>query len=94
MIPQFPNFFTSDFIEKITDNGIKKSVNMYLGRMMFRRLSSINQAYYLGESKYFFNDINHDTKELDAIKKVTKNDVIKVINDYMNIENPVEVYVK
>ncbi len=94
LIPQFPKFFTSDFRDKITDTAIKKSVNMYLGRMMFRRLSSINQAYYLGDSKYFFNDINYDTKALDAIKKVTKNDVIKVINDYMNIENPVEVYVR
>ncbi|MCW8850126.1 MAG: insulinase family protein, partial [Melioribacteraceae bacterium] len=53
LIPQFSNFFTRNFSEKITATGIKKSVNMYLGRMMFRRLSSINQAYYLGESKYF-----------------------------------------
>ena len=94
LVPQFPNFFVKGFSEKVTDTGIKKSVNMYLGRMMFRRLSSINQAYYLGHSKYFFNDINHDSMELDAIKKVTKEDVLRVINKYLSIENPVELYIK
>ena len=94
LVPQFPNFFTKDFSEKVTDTGIKKSVNMYLGRMMFRRLSSINQAYYLGHSKYFFNDIKHDSMELDAIKQVTKEDVLRVINEYLSIENPVELYIK
>ncbi len=67
---------------------------MYLGRMMFRRLSSINQAYFLGHSKYFFDDIHHDSKILEDIKNVTAEDVKRVINKYLEITNPVEVYVK
>ncbi len=94
IIPQFPEFFTKDFTNNITESSVKRSVNMYLGRMMFRRLSSINQAYYLGHSKYFYNDVNHDSKILDAIKTVTAQDVIKVINKYLEIKDPVEVYVK
>ena len=47
---------------------LEKSVNMYLGRMMFRRLSSINQAYYLGHSYYFYQDIHYDQKFLDAFQ--------------------------
>ncbi len=94
LIPQFPNFFDKDFISKVNDTSIKKSVNIYMGRMMFRRLSSINQAYYLGHSKYFYNDINYDTNSLEVIKKVKAADVIRVINSYLDIENPVEVYVR
>jgi len=61
---------------------------------LFRRLSSINQAYYLGHSKYFYNDINYDTNSLEEIKEVKTADVIRVIDTYMNIENPIEVYVR
>lgn len=94
LIPQFPHFFDKDFSSKVNDTAIKKSVNIYLGRMMFRRLSSINQGYYLGHSKYFYNDINYDTNSLEDIKKVKTADVIRVINTYMNLENPIEVYVR
>ena len=94
LLSQFPNFFNKDFSNKVNDTAIKKSVNMYLGRMMFRRLSSINQAYYLGHSKYFYNDINYDTNSLEEIKKVKTADVIRVIDTYMNIENPIEIYVR
>jgi predicted Zn-dependent peptidase len=94
IIPQFPGFFTKNFTNNVTESAVKRSVNMYLGRMMFRRLSSINQAYYLGHSKYFYNDVNHDSKILEAIKTVTAQDVVKVINKYLEIKDPVEVYVK
>jgi len=70
LIPQFSNFFSQEFSNEISQSAIKKSVNMYLGRMMFRRLSSINQAYYLAYSKYFYNDIFHDKKSLEILKEV------------------------
>ena len=61
---------------------------------MFRRLSSINQAYYLGYSKYFYDDINHDTKSLDAIKNVDSSAVLAIIDKFMIVKNPVELYVR
>lgn len=94
LVPQFPKFFTPDFDEKITSSSVKRAVNMYLGRMMFRRLSSINQAYYLGYSKYFYDDINYDSKSLDDVKKVTVDEVKDAARKYLNIENPIEIYVK
>ncbi|MDX1701799.1 MAG: insulinase family protein, partial [Melioribacteraceae bacterium] len=94
LIPQFPTFFTKDFSKIITDELVKKAVNIYLGRMMFRRLSSINQAYYLGYSKYFYDDINHDQKSLDALKMVDASAVLEMIDKYMVVENPIEVYVR
>ncbi len=94
LIPQFSGFFNKNFANNVTESAVKKAVNMYLGRMMFRRLSSINQAYYLGHSKYFFNDIHHDSKILEEMKNTTAEDVKKTINKYLEITNPVEVYVK
>ena len=94
LIPQFAGFFKKDFEKNVTESAVKRSVNMYLGRMMFRRLSSINQAYYLGHSKYFYNNIEHDSKILEEIKGVTANDVKEVIKKYIEVKNPVEIYVK
>jgi len=94
LIPQFPSFFITDFADRITGEKLKKSVNMFLGRMMFRRLSSINQAYYLAHSLYFYNDINYDSRFLSALKKVTLSEVKAVAEKYLKVENPVEIFVR
>jgi predicted Zn-dependent peptidase len=67
---------------------------MYLGRMMFRRLSSINQGYYLAHSYYFDGDIFADEESLTKLKQVTLQDVKAAVEKYMNVENPVEVIVR
>lgn len=94
LIPQFPKFFTADFTNKITSASVKRAVNMYLGRMMFRRLSSINQAYYFGYSKYFYDDINHDSQNLVDLRKVTADEVKATAIKYLKVENPIEIIVK
>jgi len=94
LISQFPGFFTADFSNSFTEDELIKRVNMYLGRMMFRRLSSINQAYYLAHSYYFDGDIFADEETLDALKKVTLDDVKRAVEKYMNVENPVEVIIR
>ncbi|MCK4904211.1 MAG: hypothetical protein KAS35_05925, partial [Candidatus Marinimicrobia bacterium] len=66
----------------------------YLGKMMFRRLSSINQAYYLGYSYYFHHDIKYDKTFLDDLQNVSINDVMYVADKYLNINNPVTVMIK
>ncbi|HED08526.1 MAG TPA: insulinase family protein, partial [Ignavibacteria bacterium] len=94
LIPQFPNLFNTKFVDGITQDKLQRAINMYLGRMMFRRLSSINQAYYLGHSFYFYNDINYDNKFLTALKNVTLKEVKAVVEKYLKVENPVEVYIR
>ncbi|MCH7964369.1 MAG: insulinase family protein [Bacteroidetes bacterium] len=94
LVPQFPNFFTAEFSNSFTEDELIKRVNMYLGRMMFRRLSSINQAYYLAHSYYFDGDIFADEEMLDALKQVTLQDVNRVVKKYLKVENPVEVIVR
>ncbi|MBD3225232.1 MAG: hypothetical protein GF313_10915 [Caldithrix sp.] len=94
LLNQFPGLLSADYVDDITREELEKSVNMYLGRMMFRRLSSINQAYYLGSSYYLHNDIHYDQKRLDALKQVQLPDVQRVIKKYLQVENPVQVVVR
>jgi len=94
LIPQYPKFFSSKMIKDVSGKDLQKAINMYLGRMMFRRLSSINQAYYLGTSYYFHHDINYDSQFLQALKKVTLQDVKRAAGKYLHVKNPVLVIVR
>ena len=94
LIPQYPGFFGMKSVDTLTSKIVEKSINMYLGRMMFRRLSSINQAFYLGSSEYFFHDYNHDKNFLDELKKVTLDDVKAAAKKYMKINNPMTLIVR
>ena len=94
LVPQFPGFFSLKMLNDVDDASLEKSVNMYLGRMMFRRLSSINQAYYLGHSLYFDNDINSDAEFLNGLKAVSLDDVNRVAKKYMDGEKPISIIVR
>ena len=94
LVPQYPGFFGMQLVDTLTQDIVEKSINMYLGRMMFRRLSSINQAFYLGSSEYFFNDYNHDKNFLDALKNIKLADVKAVAKKYMEINNPMTLIVR
>jgi zinc protease len=94
LVSQYPRFFNIAAVDTLTQEELKKSVNMYLGRMMFRRLSSINKAYYLAYSVYFHNDFNYDKQFLDELKNVKLSDVEEVAKKYMHINNRVLVIVR
>jgi len=94
LLPQMPAYFNPKILDEISEEDLRKSVNMYLGRMMFRRLSSINQAYYLAHSLYFENDINYDKNFLNHLKNISLNEVKEVARKYMQVKNPVTVIVR
>jgi predicted Zn-dependent peptidase len=94
LLPQFPEFFKKKMVESLNETELEKAINMYLGRMMFRRLSSINQAYYLAHSLYFNGDINYDQNFHSQLRNVKVDDVKNVAQKYMNIENPVSVVIR
>lgn len=93
LVPQFPGLFNPEFADGITEDDLEKTVNMYLGKMMFRRLSSINQAYYLAHSYYFDGNIESDKNSLDALKNVKLDDVKRAAKKYLEVENPVEIII-
>ena len=92
--PQYPEFFKMKILDSVTKEDLQKSINMYLGRMMFRRLSSINQAYYLAHSLYFYGDIDYDKRFLEELKTVKLGDVKRVAKKYMKVKNVVSVVVR
>lgn len=94
LLPQFPGFFSMNMLTDVNEASVEKSVNMYLGRMMFRRLSSINQAYYLGHSLYFDGDMNADSEFLEGLKAVRLDDVKRVAKKYMDGKNPISITVR
>jgi predicted Zn-dependent peptidase len=94
LVPQYPKFFLIAALDSLTQEKLEKSINMYLGRMMFRRLSSINQAFYLGNSIYFFNDYNYDKVFLEQLKNVKLADVKNTAKKYMSGTNPLLLVVK
>jgi predicted Zn-dependent peptidase len=94
LLPQIPGFFDQKVVESFTEFDLEKSLNMYLGRMMFRRLSSINRAYYLGHSQYFHDDIIYDANFHAELKNVTLDKVKTVAQKYMIVKNPVTVIVR
>ncbi len=91
---QFHEKFTKKYLGKITQEELTKRINMYLGKMMFRRLSSINQGFYLCESMYYENDFEYDAKVLENLKKVTLAEVQKVADKYLSPANEIKIVVK
>jgi predicted Zn-dependent peptidase len=91
--PQFAELFSRETISLWTEKDLNKAVSMYLGRMMFRRLSSINQGFYLGNSLYLHDDISWDQNQLELLKQVTFEDVTRVAELYLGVENPISIIV-
>jgi len=94
LIPQFPQLMSTASLNGLTKEEVQKAINMYLGRMMFRRLSSINQAYYLGTSLFFHQDMNYDQQTLEALKKVSLDDVNRVAGKYLNSSKTIAITVR
>lgn len=93
LVPQFEGLFNPEFADTKTKDDLERTVNMYLGKMMFRRLSSINQAYYLAYSYYFDGDIASDKKNLEAIKNVKLEDLRRVASKYLRAENSIKIVI-
>ena len=94
LVPQYPKFFQPGAIDSLTQDQLDKSITMYLGRMMFRRLSSINQAFYLGTSVYFHNDETYDQHFLEQLKNAKLSEVKNIAKKYMRVTSPVLVIVR
>ncbi len=93
-LPLLSTYFTPAFADSITAEDLQKTINHYIGRMMLRRLSSINQAYYLGHSYYFENNIDYDSEFLNKVKNVSLEAVKAAAKKYLKVENPLTLIVR
>jgi len=94
IVPDCPGFFMRNAADKLTDRQLERLVNMYLGRMKFRRLSSINRAYYLSHSLYFNGDIRSHSRFFEKLKKVKAAEVRAAAKKYLGPENPLTIIIR
>jgi predicted Zn-dependent peptidase len=94
LVAQYSRFFKYSVLDSLTQDQLDKSINQFLGRIIFRRLSSINKAFYLGSSLYLNNDYEYDKKNIDDLRKVKVTDVKSVAQKYLNISNPISIIVR
>ncbi len=94
ILEQMPRFFNPEIIASLTPEKLTKAVNMYIGRMMFRRLSSINQAYYLGHSLYFHKDMYYDRNFHEKLQKVSLQQINMMAEKYLKYQNTATVIVR
>lgn len=94
LIPQFPGLMSQTTVADLSQTDVTRAINMYLGRMTFRRLSSINQAYYLGTSEFFHGDMLYDEAQLEALRNVTLEEVKRVAEKYLQTENEILIVVR
>ena len=87
----WPTFFQSNNFTAISEITFKKTINKYLGRMAFRKLSSINQGFYLGKALYNGTGPNDDQKQLDDLKKLNLETLYEVALEYLDSKVPLEI---
>jgi len=90
---QLADLFNSKFAQNLKQQDVEKTINKYLGKMMFRRLSSINQAYYLAHSYYFHGNINQDENNLNQLANVTLDDVKAVAKKYLKNTHHIKIII-
>ena len=66
---------------------LKKAKNSLWGSHLTRRLSRINQAYYMGVNEFLGVGYDFDDKWISQLRKVTAEDVIKAARKYFSTEN-------
>ncbi|MGB2697713.1 MAG: pitrilysin family protein [Candidatus Zixiibacteriota bacterium] len=70
-----------------TDEELEKAKNGIWGRMLMYRLSRINQAYWMGVNEFQGLGYDYDEYYIDKIKTVTREDVKRVAQSYLDTEN-------
>jgi len=73
--------------EKVTLDELEKAKNGIWGRMLFYRLSRINQAYYMGVNEFRGAGYEYDDKYIEILRKVTIDQVQQVAEKYLSTDN-------
>lgn len=80
--------------ERLTDHDVEKAKNAYLGRLLLRGLTRINQAYLMGLGELYGEGVNWNEDRIEELRQVTKEDIKRVVKMYMTEEELTVVIVR
>lgn len=66
---------------------LNKAKNQTWGRLMSAKLSSINQAYYLGLNEFYGYPLNYDAEYLSQLADISIEDIRRVTSKYFKTDN-------
>ncbi len=72
-----------------TEDELKKAQNSTWGSMLLARASRINQAFYMCKNEFLGVGFDYEDDYLAKIRRVTPEDIQRVVNDYFDTENMV-----
>jgi len=73
--------------EEVTPEELEKAKNGIWGRMLFYRLSRINQAYFMGVNEFKGAGYDYDDKYIESLRKVTIDQVKQAAEKYLDTDN-------
>ena len=65
---------------------LQKAKNEIWGRLMSAKLSSINQAYYLGLDDFYNREVGYDKVYLQELAKISRDDIRRVASAYFKTD--------
>lgn len=78
--------------EGISENDFQKLQNIIENNLVSKNSSMAGIAQNLSQAKVFFGDTNYINQELDYFRKVSREDIQRVANAYMNLDGRVVLY--
>jgi zinc protease len=73
--------------EDVTSEELEKAKNGIWGRMLFYRLSRINQAYFMGVNEFRGAGYDYDDKYIESLRDVTIDQVKQTAERYLDTDN-------
>ena len=73
--------------EEVSPEELEKAKNGIWGRLLFYRLSRVNQAYYMSVNEFKEVGYDYDDKYIKRIRQVTIDQVKQVAEKYLDTEN-------
>lgn len=80
--------------EEVPREELERTLNRLLGSLLMRRMTSINQAYFLGLQEFRNKPPDTDHRFVELAQKVTPADIQRVAKTYLDPERYVMVTVK
>jgi predicted Zn-dependent peptidase len=79
---------------EIQAEDLERAINKYISSELMRGLSRINQCYYSGVSEFYKKGIDYQNRLLADLKRVKLDEINKVKEKYINVDNMIGVIVK